>query len=111
MQQAKNSTTLRPHLRPCDRKKISAAMNGKSLLVQCHRPDLHTRYAYFDLRPDALHIRYLNIQKGLMVQTYSETLSFAEYPEARLLHDGSAWNVGELSCWLRYAETPEERES
>jgi len=88
-------------------------MNGKSILVQCNRPDLKTSYAYFSMHDRALQIIYLNVQSGgVMIPIHSEDLLFSEYPEARLLHDGNAWNVGELSCWLKFAETEtEERDS
>jgi hypothetical protein len=30
----------------------------------------------------------------------TEFISYTLYPEARLLHDGRAWNVLELSAWM-----------
>lgn len=92
-------------IRPCQRKGIITSMNGKSILVQCRRKDLGTNYAYFSVGGSALKIVYLNVKHGQVLPHHSESVSYAKYPEARLIHDGAAWNVDELKCWLRFAET------
>lgn len=92
-------------IRPCVRKGIKTSMNGKSILVQCRRKDLGTNYAYFSVGPSALKIIYLNVQHGQVFPRHTENVPYSKYPEARLIHDGSAWNVDELKCWLRFAET------
>lgn len=101
------STQLRTLGNPRPTRRKPTTMNGKSLLFQCHRPDLGTRYAYFCMGSDALKIIYLNIHSGLVQTAESESLPFAEYPDVRLLHDGNGWNVTELACWLKYAANPD----
>lgn len=103
----KSSPSLQQPVKPCVRKRISHAMNGKSLIVLCNRPDLGTKYAYFSVGPDSLTITYVLVSNGLTIVRRAESLPFADYPEARLVHDGSAWNINELKCWIRFAEEPE----
>lgn len=100
------STVRHPLIRVCDRKRLVAAMKERSILVMCRRPDLHTKYALFSLLDNGLQILYLPKEQGQgHAPVYSETLSYVDYPEALLLHDGAAWNLGELGCWVKYAES------
>lgn len=87
------------------------AMRERSILVQCDRPDLGTQYAFFNLDGHELGILYVNIAGGKTLPVLTEHIPFSEYPEAAFLHDGKAWNIHEVNCWVRFAERIEEREN
>lgn len=90
-------------------------LNGKTIYLQCSRPDLGTRYALFSVGSDALKITYGNIDgHGLFEaklhpdgQPFRETLVYSLFDEARLVHDGNGWNVSELGCWIKFLERQE----
>lgn len=87
------------------------ATRERSIMVQCARPDLGTKYAYFNLGESELSILYVNMVGVGVSPALTERISFAEYPEAKFLHDGRAWNIHEVNCWVRFAENTEEREN
>lgn len=86
-------------------------MRERVIEVQCNRPDLGTKYAFFFLEEIELVIFYVNIVGGKISPILTEHIAFSEYPEAAFLHDGNAWNIHEVNCWVRFAERIEEREN
>lgn len=84
-------------------------MTERSIMVQCDRPDLETKYAFFNLGEAQLLILYVTIEEEKVRTALSERIGFDEYPEAKFLHDGKAWNIHEVNCWVRFAERIEER--
>jgi hypothetical protein len=88
---------------------MQTAMTERSLMVKCDRPDLGTKYAFFHLGAEQLVILYVNIEGEKTKPVLSEPLRFSDYPEAQFIHDGKAWNIHEVNCWVRFAERTEER--
>jgi len=105
MQAAKATTHPSIRLKICEMRSIMTSMKERMITVECRRPDLGTAYATFYLSNSGLKIYYLNVHQGRPRVIDWELLPYSDYPEARLLHDGTGWNVGELQCWLGFAET------
>ena len=101
-----STARFRP-LRICEKRRILVSMKESSIMVRCRRPDLQTSYAHFCLLMGGLQILYLNLDGQGRAQSaaHTELLPFDEFPEARQLHDGKGWNVSELGCWVKYAES------
>lgn len=95
-------------IKPCTRKKMNMAMRERSIMVQCDRPDLGTKYAFFSLGGDELTILYCK-EGSAVVPVLTEHILLSDYPEAAFLHDGVAWNIHEVNCWVRFAERTDER--
>jgi len=72
-----------------------------SIFIQCQRDDLGTEYARFTVLDDLLKIEhYGKDDTGVFCVVDTEFLRFADYPEVRAVHDGTAWNPVELMMWL-----------
>lgn len=107
---------VKPRRRPRTRK--GTTMNGKTILIQCNRPDLGTSYARFSVGVDALKITYGNVCAHGLFSTkrtpagepVQETLPYSEHGEAQLVHNGRGWNVSELNCWVKFLESEGKEE-
>lgn len=80
-----------------------------SIFIQCPRSDLGTDYARFTVLSDRLRIAHFGKDHtGVYCVMNTEYLRFADYPEARDVFDGTAWNPIELMIWLISWESPIE---
>lgn len=71
-----------------------------SIVVKSLPSDNGSDYVMFTIRPDRLEISYLSKAHDRLTVVHSECLRYRDYPEARAVHDGSAWNLVELMNWL-----------
>jgi hypothetical protein len=79
-----------------------------TITIQCHRPDLHTHYTRFVVKKHGVALIQGNFTPTGQFQfsiDHAEFLPFQSYPEAKLLHDGYAWNLIELQAWARHVQS------